>query len=435
MESYVSVIKNLFFSWYQFSLENPGYPGVIALLAGLAIALMMSLSHRGKTAALRRKFEADNLVLEQDRIKINYHLDSVQQQLQQTKEQLLDKDGQLAQQIKDNQTTQVLAAQSVAELETQIYQNNKDMASVIQTLEADLGMAQQSTLGADGLDSAVLWQRHASAVKQLTERSQSHQKIATELQQNQQTLVAQLSDKDAIIHELQTALESQNSHILQLTRDVQVQKDHAQQAIQKLIAEFEARDQEKLAAVSGMDEIAVVSAPESVHSASVVQISPEDAEEPILKTSAIPVATVPESVQEPIAVEPPISEVPESVEAIVPIVQEPIQDKAVLEKKSWFSPIKSRLSVLTDKAKPTPKKQDKLNTAIPVDVLPDLTSVESVQEIPAVELISGAAEIIESVDKKVVDVVEELPSPKKKSWFSPLKAQFDAITGKDKYYS
>ncbi|SJM92902.1 hypothetical protein CRENPOLYSF2_2990015 [Crenothrix polyspora] len=35
----------------------------------------------------------------------------------------------------------------------------------------------------------------------------------------------------------------------------------------------------------------------------------------------------------------------------------------------------------------------------------------------------------------MVDVVEELPSPKKKSWFSPLKAQFDAITGKDKYYN
>ncbi|WP_394751971.1 hypothetical protein [Crenothrix sp.] len=435
MEPYVSVIKNLFFSWYQFSLENPGYPGVIALMAGLAVALMMSTSHRSKLGKLRRKFEANNFVREQEHLKINYQLDNVQQQLHQAKEQLIEKEQQIAKNGIDNQAQQALAAHSIAELETQVYQHNKNMTHAVQALEADFGMEQQPILVSDGLDSSVLWQRHTSVVKQLAERSQNHQKMLTELQYNQQTLAGQLSDKDAIIQELQEALESQNTHISQLTRDAQMQKDNAQQALQKLISEFESKEQKKSVVVLDTDVNAVASAPNAVQSAAVVEETTQQymPVETIDEVPVIAVAMALEALPESIAVEAMV-EVPDSEEVAVSIIQQPIQEQPLVEKKSWFNPIKLRLSALTGKAKPTSTERGEINAAASVDVLPDLVSAETLQATPVAELTS-AAEIEEEwgADKEV-DAVEELPLPKKKSWFSPIKAQFDALTGKDKYY-
>jgi hypothetical protein len=508
----LSVIKNLFFSWYQFTLENPGYPGIIALLTALVCILVISATHRGKLAGLKRKFEAANIELEQDHEKTSYHLNSVEQQLQQAKEQLQDKDSHIEQITKNHQAAQAVSAHSAAKLEAHINQRNQDLANAIQTLEAALGVDQPSAAAVADANPEALWQRHASVVKQLSERLQSNQKLAAELQQNQQALATQLSGKEAIIQELQETLEAQNSHISQLTRDVQAQKDRAQEEIEKIIAEFESKEQAKFAALPVAEvKAAATAVVESVQAVSVAEAKPEDTsvesapkmsiaeltpkvitvesvqESPVIESvSGIIEPVIDELVQKqpspdkkswfsplkaqletltgkdktvsekqteqdipsPVTMKSEaiaetaqattiiesVSEVPETIESGIDKRVEPIQDPPLVEKKSWFNPVKAQFGALTSKLNPAPKEPEKVDVVPAVEVVSEAAASELSQDAPAVELVSKAEEATEPVANKVVNAAQEPSLPGKKSWFSSMKSQFDELTGKDKYY-
>jgi hypothetical protein len=443
MEPLVSVIKNLLLTWYQISINNPEYLAAVVFLTSIILGTIMAASHRGKVATLKSNFDAERLAFEQDRAKTSHYLDHVEQQLQHTKEelqqaheQLQSKDQHIEQLSNDYQAAQVVAVR-VVNLELQTDQRNKDIAQLVQTLEAGLGIEQSTTATAE-LDSTALWQRHEGTVKQIIDRLQTTQTLATELQHNQQTLTDQLSTKQAIIQELHETLELQNTRMTQLETDLETQKQLTEQEIQKTVAAIESSEKAKLE-VAG---VAAIATTKTLSPEPLLEASEIETEQPASVVDSLPqnlADSVAEKVSEVIDVTEIISQQP-SVTAIiesVPEVQvvvipeqsesaqptivvsdimnaEPItvadesaeivHKQPLYEETSWLKPFKKKTPDLSDKAK-SDSVAESLADAVPV------------------------------VDTAKAAVVHQQALQEKTPWFKPFKKKTKDTAEKDKLSS
>jgi hypothetical protein len=222
MQTYLPLIQAMLSEWYLITLKNPLYAAALAiavwLLTSILYSFRISSLNRAKTAGEKAGIENTNIM---------------QKQLQESQEALA------------AATLQMEKATSAAQEETQraltleqlIYQRNKQVADIIQTLATSFDLGERPLLATEDVKADPLWQQHAKVITQLIERLRTEQQTKKELQQTYQTEIAKLAEKEVLVDALQSTLDIHTKQLskLELVLEEQTsilqQQNNAQQAL------------------------------------------------------------------------------------------------------------------------------------------------------------------------------------------------------------
>jgi hypothetical protein len=230
VETYLPFIKALLSEWYLFTLSNPLYAAVLASAVWLLTATLYSF----RVAALKRNKAASEKSGSEN-------LNAVQQQLQQTQEEL----AATTEQMDKARNAAQDEAQRALALEQLIYQRNQQVAGIIQSLATSFDLGERPLLASEDVKADSLWQQHDKVIAQLTERlrAEVHEKI--ELQKACQAETAKLVEKEALLEVLQTTLAAHTNQLSKLEYALEEQKailqqqDNAQQALADTLKKYQ----------------------------------------------------------------------------------------------------------------------------------------------------------------------------------------------------
>lgn len=230
METYLPFIKALLSEWYLFTLNNALYAAALASAVWLLTAMLYSI----RIASLKRGKAAS----EKAAIK---SLNAVQQQLQQSQEELAETVllMEKAQCAVQDETQRALA------LEQLIYQRNQQIAGIIQSLATSFDLGERPLLASEDVKADSLWQQHDKVIAQLIERLRTAQQEKIELQQTYQAESAKLAEKDALLDVLQSTLATHTNQLSRLEQAFEEQKamlqqqDNAQQALSDTLKNYQ----------------------------------------------------------------------------------------------------------------------------------------------------------------------------------------------------
>jgi hypothetical protein len=224
MEAYLPIIQTTLAEWLQFTLAQPLYAAALVI----SIWLLTSILYSIKMAGLKKK----NLVSEQARTAAETTLNTAQQQLQHTQDELTARTEQLAQQQQRAQTA-----------EQQLIQRNQDIAATIQSLAGSFDIGERPLPVPENPKADDLWQQHDKVIKQLIERLRTEQLAKTELEKFYQAEKAKLAATEAQLVSLQTNLDSQTSLVLALqtqTTSLQQQQNDTQRDLTDALKKHQA---------------------------------------------------------------------------------------------------------------------------------------------------------------------------------------------------
>lgn len=214
MQTYLPLIQTMLTEWYLFTLNNALYAGVLATAVWLLTAMLYSI----RIASIKRaKAASEKASIE--------NLTTVQHQLQHTQEELAET------------TLQMDKAASTAQEETQrtlmleqlIYQRNKQIAEIIQTMATSFDLGERPLLASEDVKADLLWQQHTKVITLLIERLRAEQQAKIELQQTCQAETAKLAEKEVLLETLQVTLDTHADQLSKLESALAEQKAVLQQ--------------------------------------------------------------------------------------------------------------------------------------------------------------------------------------------------------------
>lgn len=230
MQTYLPFIKAMLSEWYLFTLNNALYAAALAASVWLLTAILYNI----KIAAIKRSKAAD------DKTNIET-LNAMQQQLQQSQEQLAAN----IEQIEQTQRTAQDETQRTFALKQLIHKRNKQIAEIIQTLATSFDLGERPLSANEDVKADALWQQHDKVITQLVERLRTEQQAKIALQQTCQAETAKLAEKEALLKALQTTLDSHTDQLSKLEQALAEQKsmlqhqDNAQQAISDTLKKYQ----------------------------------------------------------------------------------------------------------------------------------------------------------------------------------------------------
>lgn len=230
MQTYLPFIKAMLSEWYLFTLNNALYAAALAASVWLLTAILYNI----KIAAIKRSKAAD------DKTNIET-LNAMQQQLQQSQEQLAAN----VEQIEQAQRTAQDETQRTFALKQLIHKRNKQIAEIIQTLATSFDLGERPLSANEDVKADALWQQHDKVITQLVERLRTEQQAKIALQQTCQAETAKLAEKEALLKALQTTLDSHTDQLSKLEQALAEQKsmlqhqDNAQQAISDTLKKYQ----------------------------------------------------------------------------------------------------------------------------------------------------------------------------------------------------
>ncbi|MFI3185324.1 MAG: hypothetical protein QX198_05020 [Methylococcaceae bacterium] len=214
MQTYLPLIQAMLSEWYLFTLNNVLYAGVLATAVWLLTAMLYSI----RIASIKRaKAASEKASIES--------LTTVQHQLQHTQEELAET------------TLQMEKAASAAQAETQraltleqlIYQRNKQIAEIIQTMATSFDLGERPLLASEDVKADLLWQQHTKVITLLIERLRAEQQTKIELQQTCQAETAKLAEKEVLLEALKVTLDTHADQLSKLESALAEQKTALQQ--------------------------------------------------------------------------------------------------------------------------------------------------------------------------------------------------------------
>ncbi|WP_347986833.1 hypothetical protein [Methylomonas sp. AM2-LC] len=223
----LSFLKDLFFTYYQFTLDNPVYAICLALVVWLFTCILYSLS----IYALNRKIRIHLKTIEETQNSLN----AAQEQIKLLQQDVIDIEMQVEH---EKQQAEALRSQ-LHELGSQITEN-------IVALAADSSLGQQGLTVREGLSPEQLWQRYNGAVNQICERLQTQVDTISHLEQDNQVGTEKIAEME---QQLQSALLSSDSlkqQVVKLELALQEQTrlvEEQQQSAEQRILESEAKYQ------------------------------------------------------------------------------------------------------------------------------------------------------------------------------------------------
>lgn len=230
MQTYLPFIKATLSEWYLFTLDNALYAAALATVVWLLTATLYSI----RIAAVRRgKAASEKVGVE--------NLNAAQQQLQHSQEELATTVEQMENALRAAQDE----TQRASTLEQLIYQRNKQIAGIIQTLATSFDLGERPLLASEEVKADSLWQQHDKVITQLIERLRAEQQAKIELQQTCQAETAKLTEKEAMLEVLQTTLAAHTNQLSKLEQALEEQKsilqqqDNAQQALSDTLKNYQ----------------------------------------------------------------------------------------------------------------------------------------------------------------------------------------------------
>ena len=230
MQTYLPLIQAMLSEWYLFTLNNVLYAGVLATAVWLLTAMLYSI----RIASIKRaKAASEKASIES--------LTTVQHQLQHTQEELAET------------TLQMEKAASAAQAETQraltleqlIYQRNKQIAEIIQTMATSFDLGERPLLASEDVKADLLWQQHTKVITLLIERLRAEQQTKIELQQTCQAETAKLAEKEVLLEALKVTLDTHADQLSKLEsalaeqKAVLQQQNNAQQVLSDTLKNFQ----------------------------------------------------------------------------------------------------------------------------------------------------------------------------------------------------
>jgi len=277
-----SFFKDLFFTYYQFTLENPVYAICLAIVVWFLTCILYSLS----IYALNRKIRIHLKSIEEAQNSLN----AAQEQIKLLQQDVTDIEMQVEH---EKQQGEVLRSQ-LHELSTHITEN-------IVTLAADSSLGQQGLTVREGLTVEQLWQRYLGAVKQICERVQTQNNTISQLEQANLAGTEKIAEIEQQLQTAQLSSESLKQQVVKLelalqeqTRLVEEQQQSAEQRILETEAKYSA-DITRLASVEKQfADLQIRFQNQTVRAQPVEAIKPAEIKAAVLNT-AVPVETKVES--------------------------------------------------------------------------------------------------------------------------------------------
>ncbi|MFI3155917.1 MAG: hypothetical protein QX199_07145 [Methylococcaceae bacterium] len=337
MQTYLPLIKAMLSEWYLFTLNNALYAAALAITVWLLTAMLYSI----RIGALKRGKIAEQKAA-------GKNLNAMQQQLQQSQEALAETVDQMekVQRAAQDETQRALT------LEQLVYQRNRQIAGIIQTLATSFDLGERPLLATEDVKADSLWQQHDKVITQLTERLRSELQAKIELQQTCQAETAKLAEKEALLKALQTTLNNHTNQLSKLELALEEQKSilQHQDNAQQLICDTLKKYQPDTVRAAEPESINIPQQPLQF------KVSPDTEEiliaPPTRDDQAEPANEQPQTVVEPIPAEPvelittvediapaPLEIIPADEEA--PSVSVDIEPQPVIPAKGSFGKIKN----------------------------------------------------------------------------------------------
>ncbi|RLA23520.1 MAG: hypothetical protein DRQ62_06220 [Gammaproteobacteria bacterium] len=231
-------IKLLVADWYQLAQDNPLF--VIALV--VIIWLLVAVIYNFKILFLKKNQKAENKL----HLEVQSKLTAAEKQLRQHEEQLA---ADSEQRQKDTQI--------VTEIQAKVLGRNQAIVGNIRAIAKQFDLSEQLVGSDKEMQDEFIWQQQDNIIQQLTERLGVAQQEKQALQVAHQQEMAELSEKDSSITQLQSSLDSQAKQFTQLERAIEEQK-HTQLQQQKEIQQqlSDALDQQKINFTQKIDSVA-----------------------------------------------------------------------------------------------------------------------------------------------------------------------------------
>ena len=208
-------IKQLIADWYSLALDNPLFVGALVLIIWILAAIIYNF----KILLLKKNQKA----AEQVHLDVQSKLSAVEKQVQQQEEKLTSDAEQMA---KDKQL--------VAEIKDKNLGRNQIIVESIRSIASQFDLSEQLVGSDKDMKDEFIWQQQDNIIQQLIERLSLVQREKETLQTVHQQEIAQLSDKDSVISNLQNALDMQTQQFAQLEQAIEVQKLVQQQQLKEV---------------------------------------------------------------------------------------------------------------------------------------------------------------------------------------------------------
>ncbi|MFM8340916.1 MAG: hypothetical protein ACKN9F_01720 [Methylomonas sp.] len=247
-QDYLPFFQDLFIQTYQSTLENPVYAACLSVAVWLLTAIFYSIRIGFLNGRIKRgtKAIAD----------VNQALATAEQQVQQTRDEMLAQQQQLEKTTDTNN-----------ELKERLAEIAGQLSSAIQTLASNPDLGQQGLSVGQGLSAEALFQRFNAANQQICENLLAQRQKQADLEADLQAEIGKLADKDQQIQTMQIRLDAQSQQLGNLTlsiEDFKQQLSQQQQEAQLNLAQIQTQYQAELSALRQQLQQAKLQVPASV---------------------------------------------------------------------------------------------------------------------------------------------------------------------------
>jgi hypothetical protein len=221
METYLPLIKTLFADWLQLTINEPLYAGTLAVFAWLLTASLYSI----KIAFLNRQSTAR----ENARLDAINQLSAAQLQTQELQQQLSEN----TEQLKISQELAINETQRASNLEDQLKDRNKQIATTIQSFSTSFDLGERPLPITEDLKAESLWHQFDRTINLLITRLRNEQQAKAELETALQTETLKSTEHEAVISTLQAGIAAQTIKVSNLELQLEAQKNTLQQQQQE----------------------------------------------------------------------------------------------------------------------------------------------------------------------------------------------------------
>ncbi|TXK94810.1 hypothetical protein BMR02_13590 [Methylococcaceae bacterium HT1] len=205
MPTNLSEIQQLLADWYLFVLDNPLFVGVLVVVTWVLAAIIYNF----KILLLKKKQKAEG----QLHLEVQSKLLTAEQQAKEQQEKLAAGAEQMA---KDKQLA--------TEIQDKVVQRNQRIVENIRSIASRFDLSEQLVGVSKEMKDEFIWQQQDNIIQQLTDKVNLAQQEKETLQAVHQKEIAQVSEKDSVISNLQSSLDTQTKQFVQLEQAIEMQK-------------------------------------------------------------------------------------------------------------------------------------------------------------------------------------------------------------------
>jgi nicotinamide mononucleotide adenylyltransferase len=379
MQAYLPIIQDLFFQWYQFTLDNAAYAAALAI----SVWLLTVLFYWTRIAFINRRNRAKAKEAQNS-------LDAAQQQTQKLQEELSANTARM----QESEIAANTATQRALDLERRITEHNMQLNDSLRALTISFNLDRPTSSAEGDLDSEGLWQQYSAAIAQLTERLRAEQQTKTELQQAYQAETAKLTEKETLLETLQAQLDAQTHQLARLEKQNALLQQQISDTAQKQHSDLaRLAELEKLAAEWAHAKTQQLQLEEKIFAQNILIAQLEKARQ----SEQIQPPVIEQQQQAPAEPEETVSEAPA---VSIDIEQPPL------------APVENHINDVNDKIKHLFGGARQQTTKLNEEVAAEPVIADQTTEEPQPVLVASNIEIIQAEPASAVSQLPEEKSPK-----------------------